>query len=286
MRSITVPAFDVIRNPPQAVPLMTKCEGLRSNRKDLNEGEKVMKCSGCGTEVAEGVSFCPVCGAKIEGGVKSGLKLATMEPEQTTSAGGMAYSNAPAGNMAYQSTASNNMMYGYNGNPVIAGDITRTAGNAGYSTIAMDANEPLMDLEEYYRKDCSPKTKQFVKTGYVILYILGALNLILAFVAMGNSDLFMWKSSTGDGMLYLDSTMSLIGGAVLLIGAIGVHKLKSRVFAAVVLAYAIFSAVRGFIISHRISGWLLLLAGVYALYGTWQLHKDYENYKTMKTMIR
>ena len=35
MRSVTVPAFDVIRNPPQAVPLMTKCEGLRSNRKDL-----------------------------------------------------------------------------------------------------------------------------------------------------------------------------------------------------------------------------------------------------------
>ena len=35
MRSVEVPAFDVIRNPPQAVPLMTKCEGLRSNRKDL-----------------------------------------------------------------------------------------------------------------------------------------------------------------------------------------------------------------------------------------------------------
>ncbi|MBR4515070.1 MAG: hypothetical protein IKO61_09325 [Lachnospiraceae bacterium] len=34
MRSVTVPAFDVIRNPPQAVPLMTKCEGLRSNRKN------------------------------------------------------------------------------------------------------------------------------------------------------------------------------------------------------------------------------------------------------------
>ena len=28
-----MPAFDVIRNTPQAVPLMTKCEGLRSNRK-------------------------------------------------------------------------------------------------------------------------------------------------------------------------------------------------------------------------------------------------------------
>ncbi len=38
MRSVEVPAFDVIRNPPQAVPLMTKCEGLRSNRKDLNLG--------------------------------------------------------------------------------------------------------------------------------------------------------------------------------------------------------------------------------------------------------
>ncbi|MBR4515378.1 MAG: hypothetical protein IKO61_10890 [Lachnospiraceae bacterium] len=35
MRSVEVPAFDVIRNPPQAVPLMTKCEGLRSNRKNL-----------------------------------------------------------------------------------------------------------------------------------------------------------------------------------------------------------------------------------------------------------
>ena len=38
MRSVEVPAFDVIRNPPQAVPLMTKYEGLRSNRKDLNLG--------------------------------------------------------------------------------------------------------------------------------------------------------------------------------------------------------------------------------------------------------
>ena len=37
MRSVEVPAFDVIRNPPQAVPLMTKCEGLRSNRKDLKK---------------------------------------------------------------------------------------------------------------------------------------------------------------------------------------------------------------------------------------------------------
>ncbi|MBR4513646.1 MAG: hypothetical protein IKO61_01990 [Lachnospiraceae bacterium] len=37
MRSVEVPAFDVIRNPPQAVPLMTKCEGLRSNRKNLKQ---------------------------------------------------------------------------------------------------------------------------------------------------------------------------------------------------------------------------------------------------------
>ena len=37
MRSVVMPAFDVIRNPPQAVPLMTKCEGLRSNRKNLNK---------------------------------------------------------------------------------------------------------------------------------------------------------------------------------------------------------------------------------------------------------
>ncbi|MBR4513889.1 MAG: hypothetical protein IKO61_03260 [Lachnospiraceae bacterium] len=43
MRSVEVPAFDVIRNPPQAVPLMTKCEGLRSNRKDLNGGQDESK---------------------------------------------------------------------------------------------------------------------------------------------------------------------------------------------------------------------------------------------------
>ena len=37
MRSVEVPAFNVLRNPPQAVPLRTKGEGLRSNRKDLCE---------------------------------------------------------------------------------------------------------------------------------------------------------------------------------------------------------------------------------------------------------
>ncbi len=240
---------------------------------------KKMICSSCGTEVAEGVSFCPMCGAKIEAAQRpgSGLKLAPMAAEPTKPGTDTSYGSAPT---------PGNSMYGYNGNPVMMGNIASSTANSAYSSISMDADEPLMDLEEYYRKDCAPKTKQFVQTGYVILYIVGVLNLILAGVAFSNSDLLMWKSTGSEGMLYIDPTWSLIGGAVLLIGAIGVHKLKSRAFAGGVLVYAIIMFIRNFMITHRISGWLLLLAGIYAFYGTWVLHKDYEKYKAMKTMIR
>ena len=254
--------------------------GLRSNHAITyyTRRIRIMICSSCGTEVAEGVSFCPRCGAKIEAASKmgSGLKLAPMAAEP----------KAPGADTTYGSVPTGNIMHGYNGNPVVAGNIISTTANASYSSIAMDSDEPLMDLDEYYRKDCSPKTKQFVKTGYVILYIVGVLNLLLAFLSFSNSDLLMWKSTTGDGMLYIDPTWSLVGGAVLLIGAIGVHKMKSRAFAGVACAYAVFMFVRNLMMVHRISGWLLLLASGYALYGTWQLHKDYENYKAMKTMIR
>ncbi len=243
-----------------------------------------MKCGFCGTEVADGVSFCPHCGDKIEGPAKTGLKLAPSEQDTATAA-----QSAPAqGSSMYGyngNPAPGNVSYGYNGNPVV-GNIMPTSGNMPYTSISMDANEPLMDLNEYYRKDCSPKTKQYVKTGYIILYVFGIINLILAIVTMNMDDTFMWKSSTGDGMLYIDPTLTLVGGAVLLVGAIGVHKMKSRVFAGITLAYAVFVFIRNIMITHKTSGWLILLAAVYAFYGTWTLHKDYERYKSMKTMIR
>lgn len=248
-----------------------------------------MICSSCGAEVAEGVSFCPKCGAKIETAAKSGLSLrvATILPEQQASGGDTPYGGGSMyGGSTYGSAPAPGMTYGYNGNPVMSDNMMSSAANQSYSSIAMDADEPLMDIEEYYRKDCSPKTKQYVKTAYIILYIAGVFNFIIAIWSMSRSDLLTWKSMNGEGMVYIDSTLSLIGGAVLLIGAIGVHKMKSRVFAAIVCAYAIFHTIRNFAISGRFSGWLILLAGGYALYGTWMLHKDYENYKAMKTMIR
>lgn len=109
---------------------------------------------------------------------------------------------------------------------------------------------------EFSVKYASRRDRRNVRAAAIVTYICAALNLLICFIL---KDYFM----------LLD--------VVLVVGlGLGVHLAKSRACAVVLLVYACISGIMASISTGQLSGWLLILAGVWAVIGTFNLHKDYQ----------
>ena len=75
----------------------------------------------------------------------------------------------------------------------------------------------------------------------------------------------------------------LIGVALLLGLGLAVHLGQSRVCAVILCAYGVLNAVIGLVQNGRISGYLILLAGVYAVISTFKLDKQWKEYRARTT---
>mgnify|MGYP001033615569 FL=1 len=116
-----------------------------------------------------------------------------------------------------------------------------------------------MTKKEFYKHPNLKKTTGSIKSSAIILYICGALSLVLGIIG-------------GNLMVIID--------IVIVVGlGLGIQLAQSRVCALIILAYSIFNTVYMLISTGRAGGYLILLAAIYAVIATFQFQKAWKNYQ-------
>ena len=80
-------------------------------------------------------------------------------------------------------------------------------------------------------------------------------------------------------LAFLDNKFILIDAAIMLAIALGIHLRQSRVCAVLLLVYALINTVMRLVQTGRFGGYLILLAGVYAVISTFKLEKQWKEYR-------
>lgn len=112
--------------------------------------------------------------------------------------------------------------------------------------------------KEFCEKYAGKKNKDDIKGAAFLTYICAAISVGLGF--------FMHN-------------YSVLVDVVLIVGlALGVQIAKSRACAVLILIYACINTVIMSISYGRVSGWWLILAGVWAVRATFKLHKEYQKF--------
>ena len=93
----------------------------------------------------------------------------------------------------------------------------------------------------------------------IICYISGGLTLLL--------------------MLFSMNLMMLLDVALLVGLGLGVHLAYSRVCAILLAVYAVFSVLVGIVVSGTVSGWLIVIAAIFAVLCTFNLEKGWKAYQ-------
>lgn len=93
----------------------------------------------------------------------------------------------------------------------------------------------------------------------ILCYIAAGLNVILALV-------------TGNTLMLLDAVILLVLGLL-------IHLKQSKICAIILLVYGIISVIINLIATGKFQGWLILLAGIYAVTGVFKLDKAWKEYQ-------
>lgn len=103
------------------------------------------------------------------------------------------------------------------------------------------------------------KLRSQIRGAAIICYICGGLTLLLMLVSM--------------------NLMMLLDVAILVGLGLGVHLAYSRVCAILLAVYAVFSVIVGIVVNGTVSGWLIVLAAVFAVLCTFNLEKGWKIYQ-------
>lgn len=118
-------------------------------------------------------------------------------------------------------------------------------------------------FKEFYGSHCSLNIKKNINGAAIALYFCCALTFILSFVASA---------------LNIGSIGSIIDAIFLLGLALGIHIGKSRACAVIVLIYSILNCIYSLVATGRMGGYLIIMAGFYAVIYTFMAHKEYNEY--------
>lgn len=116
-----------------------------------------------------------------------------------------------------------------------------------------------MTKKEFYKHPNLKKTTASIKSSAIILYVCGALSLVLGFIA-------------GNMLVILDIAIVVGFG-------LGIQLAQSRVCALLILAYSIFNTISVYITTGAFGGYLILLAAIYAVIATFQFQKAWKEYQ-------
>lgn len=112
---------------------------------------------------------------------------------------------------------------------------------------------------EFYRSYATDKVRKNIRGSAILCYVCAAITAVF-------------------GIVLLQNIMVLIDVAIVLVLGLAIHMKQSRVCAILLLAYSIFSCVVTLLSTGQVTGWLLILAGVFAVINTFKFEKEYQAY--------
>lgn len=114
--------------------------------------------------------------------------------------------------------------------------------------------------KEFLQLPENAKLKKELRTSAIICYICAGITLLVGLFAAENPYVFI--------------------DVALLVGlGLGIHLKQSKACAIALAVYAVINTVIGLASTGRFSGWLILLAGVYAVIYTFKLDKAWKQYR-------
>lgn len=117
-----------------------------------------------------------------------------------------------------------------------------------------------LSKREFYKKYATKKDKSNIKSAAIFAYICAGVSL---------------------GLGLLQQNYSVIIDVALIAGlGLGIHLLRSRVCASLLLLYGFANSIFGLLSTGRIQGWWLILAGFMAVQATFHFHKAYRLLRT------
>ena len=192
-------------------------------------------CPNCGNAIPSNTNFCVVCGAKINPQAQAAPQPQAAIPQP------QAWAEAPAKPV---------MPFKEEPQPAVA-----PAVNPIPSFSQQNFGTPA-NLKEYIDSYADEKTRKEIKNYSIYLYVLAAINLLLAFFA---------------GYLPIDSVILLALG-------IWYQRTYSTACAITVLAYSVLTVLMNLIDTGEFRGWLVLLLGVMIFISNRKAKKAYEAY--------
>lgn len=106
----------------------------------------------------------------------------------------------------------------------------------------------------------SDKVRKGIKSSAIICYICAALTGVM-------------------GVLLFESAFVLIDSIVLIVLGVLIQVKQSRAAAVILLAYSLINCISTLIANGSLGGWLIIIAGVYAVKCTFALDKEYKEYQ-------
>lgn len=215
-----------------------------------------MICEKCGQWLDDGTTVCSKCGAVYNSGNAQGAGAAAAQTAQQSMV-----------QTAQQSMAQT-------GNP--AGQPMPTAANA-YGESAGPVFQPGMTKEEFDKHTNIVNVKKQISACGIACYIIAGANALLtlmeAFSIAGISVL-----------LVLMEVFSNVLGILLILGmGLGIHLAKSRVCSIILMVCAtinVINVINATIANGgRITGWWVLVVGIYAIINTFKYQKAWAEYQ-------
>ena len=103
--------------------------------------------------------------------------------------------------------------------------------------------------------------KKTIKSSAVILYVCAAITGLA-------------------GFLVLDAGAFILLDVAIMVGlGLGIHLKQSKGCAIALLIYSVVSCVLTIISTGKVSGWLIIIAGIYAVSATFKLDKQWKQYR-------
>lgn len=122
---------------------------------------------------------------------------------------------------------------------------------------AAPAENRNISKSEFFRSFAPDKMRKNIRASAILCYVSAAITAVLA--VMFNP------------FMFLDVIIVLALGLL-------IHLRQSRVCAVLLLAYSLFNCVAMLLSTGQFSGWLIILAGVFAVIYTFQLEKAYQEF--------
>ncbi len=132
----------------------------------------------------------------------------------------------------------------------------RPWGNPSAPSIAVEDQD--ITKSEFCRSRASDKVRKNIRGSAILCYISAGVTAVFALLF----NLFM-----------------LIDAVIVLGLGLAIHLKQSRVCSILLLVYGVVSCVTVLMETGRVSGWLVILAGVFAVIYTFQLEKEYRAFR-------